>query len=260
MRRFESQGGGCGAQRGTARGGTWHPDPQETLQGERDFWQSPSAGRRLTFTKKSKVESKRCLRQIAFKLRFSKGFGQLARTPSVGFCPHGRWGPGRGAEISEPPGCGLRAKGKCDGKRLVSSRSRAVPRTQMQEAGAAAQDAPRDPPLTLQAEPGRKRHHLAPLPAGKAGAPAAALRLGRPFRRGTGRAAAGCRRGPRAAVGAGFGSAAQRCLPVAGGVIAPFPASQPRRPGDRLLSPLGQLLGASTLRTVSAGRGPSRVS
>lgn len=128
MRRFESQGGGCGAQRGTARGGAWHPDPQETLQGERDFWQSPSARRRLTFTKKSKVESKRCLRQIAFKLRFSKGFGQLARTPSVGFCPHGRWGPGRGAEISEPPGCGLRAKGKCDGKRLVSSRSRAVPK------------------------------------------------------------------------------------------------------------------------------------
>lgn len=178
----------------------------------------------------------------------------------MGVCPHGRWGPGGGAEISEPPGCGLRAKGKCDGKRLVSSWSRGSPRTQMQEAGAAAQDAPRDPPLTLQAEPGRKRHQLAPLPAGKAGAPGPALRLGRPFRRGAGRTAAGCQRGPRAAVGAGFGSAAQRCLPVAGGVIAPFPASQPRRPGDRLLSPLGQLLGASTLRTVSAGRGPSRVS
>lgn len=189
-----------------------------------------------------------------FQAPLFKRFWTAGEDAERGVLPSRAVGAGGGAEISEPPGCGLRAKGKCDGKRLVSSRSRGPQGRRCRRL------APRDRPLTLQAEPGRKRHQLAPLPAGKAGAPGAALRLSRPFRRGTGRAAAGCRRGPRAAVGAGFGSAAQRCLPVAGGVIAPFPASQPRRPGDRLLSPLGQLLGASTLRTVSAGRGPSRVS
>lgn len=128
MRRFESQGGGCGAQRGTARGGAWHPDPQETLQGERDFWQSPSARRRLTFTKKSKVESKRCLRQIAFKRPLFKRFWTAGEDAERGVLPSRAVGAGGGAEISEPPGCGLRAKGKCDGKRLVSSRSRGVPK------------------------------------------------------------------------------------------------------------------------------------
>lgn len=177
-----------------------------------------------------------------------------------GFALTGGGGRGGGQRFRSRPDAGCGRKANVMGSVSFLPGAARSPRTQVQEAGAAAQDAPRDPPLTLQAEPGRKRHHLAPLPAGKAGAPGAALRLGRPFRRGTGRAAAGCRRGPRAAVGAGFGSAAQRCLPVAGAVIAPFPASQPRRPGDRLLSPLGQLLGASTLRTVSAGRGPSRVS
>lgn len=137
MRRFESQGGGCGAQRGTARGGAWHPDPQETLQGERDFWQSPSARRQLTFTKKSKVESKRCLRQIAFKLRFSKGFGQLARTPSVGFCPHGRWGPGGGQRFRSRPDAGCGRKANVMGSASFLPGAARSPRTQMQEAGAA---------------------------------------------------------------------------------------------------------------------------